>query len=437
MMKKFVYVLAGMVLVFFSSVSCNKTDEWEKIKKEVDSLKTSHPSGIVILQHSANIVKGDTATINFRTNPSNFKVTAENLYLDAVSENIYDYYKESEKKDDDVKSSVPYNKDAVNFKLASVSPAKNEAGDTLAGQWVAKIATNGDEAVKYYEEAIVSLILKYVDNQGVEQMISSDIMSMNILPTISEGLYVWKKSCYSQRILTDTITPNAYISFDANKFKKRGTGDDGEVKLYSITDNIESINAVLTQEYEGVFSIKTVMAQEENSYIEFVPNPQHKKWTELKESGDSCMIVPFVVTVSDKYLHSVSDTLYFTYFAKNTTVYSFDFKAASGTTTLFDLTDHLKECGYLKEDLMALRRLGTLNNVNCSIPGFITKFSIDKEGNVTLQVTSYTKHTPGTVYYDPDNFYAAVLTMVYPSFLMTPECKALHIRINLKATIVE
>lgn len=442
-------VLIWTAIIMFASVSCNKTDEWNKIQKEVDSLSlvtdslnkitdslnVQHPTGVVIMNCTSSLVKGDTASVVFRVNPSTFNVSLDNIILDAVSETVYDYY--DGKEESETKAVVPYNKAAVNFTIASVKPVKNEAGDTLTGEWVARIATNNDEAVKYMDEAILALDIKYNDYSGKEHLLSSEVFSMTVLPTIKEGLNMWGKSCYSydSKLIPSATTPNAYISFDANTFKKRGTDKNGVTKMYTITDNIESINATLTKDYENVFTINKNVSESANAYIEFVPNLEHKKWEELKASGDSVMIVSYVLTISDKHSHSISDTLKFTYFAKNTTEYAFTVKAEP-STQYFDLTDFLHDCGYFSEDMANIRRLSTLTSVS-SINGFLLKFSMDDEHKVILQVSTFKQLTPGTVYFDADKFFTTGLVMFYPAMKTTPECNALGFKVNLKATVIE
>lgn len=424
--KHFTIFILFLPIAFIYS-SCVKMEDIEAVKKQIDSLKQSLPSGIVLISYPESIVKGDTAAVCFRVNPSEVIPTLENIHLDGFQERVFEYY-DSNKKDADTKAQVPYYNDSHNFKIISIEPGLNEAKDTLKGEWVARVISTVDSSANCFVKAKLALVMSFKDFAGKEQTVSSGIMDFTMVPTISEGINPWYQSRYSYKLISQDIIPSAFISIDVNHYK---TANNEQIS-YSLTEEIDSIRAELDPAYKGVFTVIPVVREEKNAFLEFVPNSYHSKWVELENSKDSTMTVPGKVIITDSHNHTAEISFTFVYYALNTLVVPMEI---STSPTIFDITEELKKCGFYFDEYSNNRR-ASMNAASKTGDPFYNSIKFDRENKKGEYTIMYLEKPDAGEYYDPEEEFSRFSVSIMPGLNYTSHT-ALEIKIVPKITVVE
>lgn len=290
-MKK-VTVLVGMFMsLCFAISSCVQNDDYED---DIDRLKQPVLSGLVLVSaDTVTVFKGDEFEIRFRTNPSGVILDKENLELDLISANTYKVFTETN--DENVRAS--YVTPASHYEFISLSPDRNDAGDILEGQWVAKIRTRGEDNFMSYDQLM--LVASYIDALGVRRQVSGAECVVHILPTIEEGIYIYSPKtqnfrahnhadkgiclgstgdCIPYLIMFD---PRAYKNekgknwyYDLTFIHSMEASIDGEVLLTDETD----------KEKTGLFTLNVKKLYKGVVFLQ--PNPAHATWNDFENSEE-------------------------------------------------------------------------------------------------------------------------------------------------------
>ena len=127
-------------LLMLCGLAACSDDDW---KDDVAALQEPTPTSIVIMDNAGGtVVKGNRFQVRFRVNPSGTQLTKDNVELDVQNSDTYFLYEEEG--NNAAKTRASYVEPSDYYALESVEPDKNEAGETLDGQWIATIQTQGE-----------------------------------------------------------------------------------------------------------------------------------------------------------------------------------------------------------------------------------------------------------------------------------------------------
>lgn len=143
----------------------------QKMKDDIDTLKNSIPTGIVLLKSEIEVQNGSAIQIPFRINPSNYVPKLDDLSLDVIASQI---------------TRAAYGTSIPEFTLTDLQPDKNTQGDVLDGQWLATIQVAEGA---YYTDAKIALVLSYVDARGDSvQMTSTSVAVVNSYVKLTQDM---------------------------------------------------------------------------------------------------------------------------------------------------------------------------------------------------------------------------------------------------------
>ena len=97
---------------------------------------------MIDLAEHAFLVKGDRIKVKLRINPSGFKVTKENIELDAWYSDTYFL------EDGKSQTRASYVTPSDYYELVNIEPDKNEKDEELEGQWIALYSPKGLEIIE-------------------------------------------------------------------------------------------------------------------------------------------------------------------------------------------------------------------------------------------------------------------------------------------------
>lgn len=226
------------------------------------------PTGIIILDYSpATIVKGDRIKVKLRINPSGFKVTKENIELDAWYSDTYFL------EDGKSQTRASYVTPSDYYELVNIEPDKNEKDEELEGQWIATIQSKGTGYYRNLSE--LSFVVNYTDMKGnIQQVSCLYSIPIETVPTVNEGVaFSYSKV---QTIYAEENTANPYIVFIDPHTYRNSQNKVWRYKWDFIThvdteQNDEELTADIASLYDG-------------HYISFMPNLNNAIWEGVKDN---------------------------------------------------------------------------------------------------------------------------------------------------------
>lgn len=290
-MKKITVLVGMFISLCFAISSCVQNDDYGD---DIARLKQPVLSGLVLVSaDTTTVFKGGEFEIRFRTNPSGVMLDKEDVELDLISTDIYKLSTET----NDATVRASYVTPASHYELISLSPDKNEAGDILEGQWVAKIKTQGEDNFMSYDHLM--LVASYTDVLGVHRQVSGAECVVHILPTIEEGMYIYSPRTQNFRIhkhgdkgicmgSTGECIPYL-VMFDPRDYRN----EKGRVWYYDLTlmHNMEASidgKVLLTDETDkektGLFTLN--VSKLYKGVILLQPNPANATWSDFETSEE-------------------------------------------------------------------------------------------------------------------------------------------------------
>lgn len=267
-------LLAGLGLL----TACSD-DDW---KDDVSALQKPTPSSIVLLDDEGGmVVKGSMFQLRFRVNPSGVTLTKDDVKLDLQNSDTY-YYVPS---DATGQTRASYVSPSDYYELLSVEPDRNEAGDTLDGQWIATIQTRGED--NFRNVADLHLVVDYVDAAGVPQEVSSPGVPLEIIPTVDEGIDFGYSKVQTYRTEKGEVNPY-YLFYDAHTYVSPSGGSWQYSWNYVNNTRVESADSVIVHAEDFY----------EKHYVTFT-SVDSKKWDPI-DSGEAKLLTDTLhVTVTD------------------------------------------------------------------------------------------------------------------------------------------
>ena len=266
------YQTALTLLVSFNMLVACSDDDW---KDDVSALQKPVPSGIVMLGDAGGtVVKGNTFQLRFRVNPSGVSLAEDDVKLDVQGSETYLLKVSDESASLQTRASYVESSDC--YELVSVEPEKNDAGETLDGQWVATVQTKGEG--NYRNVADLHLVVDYTDAAGRVQEVSSPAVPVEIIPTVDEGLDFGYSGVQTFRSSDGSVNPY-YLFCYVNTYE----APSGEEWHYSW----DYVNRVQVERPETVMAVDTTMFYDKH-YVTVTPDDLSSKWQPL-DSGEAKM----------------------------------------------------------------------------------------------------------------------------------------------------
>lgn len=349
----------------FQSALSGLESRIQSLETIVDGLRVSNiPYGLVFIDNPADtMTKGESFQMRFRINPSGVSFTKDMLLLDGISSLCF------YRKDPGTKAS--YVKSSDHFSIASLAADKNEAGNTLDGQYVLKMAAAADDAV--WDESVIAFVGAYRDHESKLQYFSTPSYPVVMMPRPAEGLNPWH---YPNATFLSTISG------------KNEAGNDYVLDtlgvVYYALDGIDFVNnekkmsrryhagyikdAVFTPD-EGYPPVHTRLDTEEH-YVAFYPDTtENDIWRAFQEKEEvTHQDVKGTLTLTDRWGATASYTISMAWFnainlVQKVTVKSSELDKSNPIVTI-DMTDAFKQAGYdasLINDQMRVRSLDVYN----------------------------------------------------------------------------
>ena len=263
------YQTALTLLVSFNMLVACSDDDW---KDDVSALQKPVPSGIVMLGDAGGtVVKGNTFQLRFRVNPSGVFLAEDDVKLDVQGSETYLLKVSDESASLQTRASYVESSDC--YELVSVEPEKNDAGETLDGQWVATVQTKGEG--NYRNVADLHLVVDYTDAAGKVQEVSSPAVPVEIIPTVDEGLDFGYSGVQTFRSSDGSVNPY-YLFCYVNTYE----APSGEEWHYSW----DYVNRVQVERSETVMAVDTTMFYDKH-YVTVTPDDLSSKWQPLDRRG--------------------------------------------------------------------------------------------------------------------------------------------------------
>lgn len=425
------YQTALTLLVSFNMLVACSDDDW---KDDVSALQKPVPSGIVMLGDAGGtVVKGNTFQLHFRVNPSGVSLAEDDVKLDVQGSETYLLKVSDESASLQTRASYVESSDC--YELVSVEPEKNDAGETLDGQWVATVQTKGEG--NYRNVADLHLVVDYTDAAGRVQEVSSPAVPVEIIPTVDEGLDFGYSGVQTFRSSDGSVNPY-YLFCYVNTYE----APSGEEWHYSW----DYVNRVQVERPETVMAVDTTMFYDKH-YVTVTPDDLSSKWQpldsgEAKMASDTASVRLVDVGGTEKTLR-----LPLTY-APSAITLDIELPASeinaafdAGTKVYdCDLSGALRECGFTEDMLSRLLRFSVSPVVHISareLPARAKLNGLDKDNfSPVLSFTFWRKVTPGFVS-EEGKFYIDLAVGSVPQGVDSELLYPIVMRINLNISVTD
>lgn len=297
MTKKTKHILKSTLLFVvslstsLSLASCSDDD------KNVEVAESPiNPAGIILMSHPSEVVNGDTAEVLFRLNPSNANLTKEQLSVDCVRANVFTL-------EDDTpttKTRASYVQSTPNYTLVDLKKDILN-GDSLEGQWVAKILVKTDKNI--FDKSLLALVANYKDNNGKVANISSDPFNMDLVPTPEDGITAWAPTLYTDSATKGKLTPYYYFARE-NMYKN----SNGDYLVYDMSKRIRSVKFTLgTLDNDSTTTKQETESAQTNGrtcYVySYLPNADQEPFSKLLAGEMGSYSEKAILTLTDQYGH--------------------------------------------------------------------------------------------------------------------------------------
>ena len=336
--RRFVNYMGGLLCALPLLSACDN-DDW---KDEVDALKDPVPQGIVWLMDDVTTVNGGEFEIRFRVNPSGATLTAENFQLDVADETVYRLQTEETA----AQTKASYVTTPAHYQLLSVTPDVNADGETLDGQWLATIGVQADADV--WLETKLTLVASYTDVAGNTELVSSDVLDVEMLPRATDGLNIWHPLAQTYRGHSTGNVLDNYLFLDMQSF----VAEDGRVKQYTAETCLAGTPLMVMDEATAQ-RIQTENVIADNSYIKLTP--AGTDWTDFEAEEDATYDFRATLNLTDITGTDYEVPVEYTIYRRNELVLSLPVNTTDRNYS-FDVADELASLGYSSENFNALRR---------------------------------------------------------------------------------
>lgn len=296
-------IIAGLCFLatmFIASCSSDSNDDLPQPQPPT-------PSGLVLLDTEFHVVKGDSFNVRFRINPSGIDLKKEDLELDFIENQTYTSYRPES--GEALPTKISYVTPSDYYECTGLEPDKNATGDTLDGQWVLTVHTQGD--ANFMNRSTIHLVMHYTDATGVNRLItSSNAIEAQIYPRVDEGIILgYSKGQTYRGASTDSILPYPVL-LDVQCYKNEAN----EFWWY----NRELISQMEFTVDEASQSLFTVTPSTDTSFVSFSPTSD-PKWDEFEKASDQSLSTPAHIKLVDTSGYTLEKQIDLTYYKANIT----------------------------------------------------------------------------------------------------------------------
>ena len=344
-------------LLMLCGLAACSDDDW---KDDVAALQEPTPTSIVIMDNAGGtVVKGNRFQVRFRVNPSGTQLTKDNVELDVQNSDTYFLYEEEG--NNAAKTRASYVEPSDYYALESVEPDKNEAGETLDGQWIATIQTQGE--ANFRNVANLHFVINYTDAAGTPRRISSDAVPVEIVPTVDEGIrfeYAKVQSLYY--VQNNEVKTNPYALFDDINAYRNAQGMEWHYNRNYVTEIKTALDKdVLQADTTAFYS---------GGYMQYIPVTNAELWTSVTNGTAKKASTDVQVTLIDFGGTTKTLDLPVTY-CYNILTLDIPMSASEinavyetpGYMFEYDLSEALSEYGITPDAFALLSRFSPMNNV--------------------------------------------------------------------------
>lgn len=310
-----------------------------------------YPAGIVMMAHPSEVVNGDTAEVLFRLNPSLATLTQEQLAIDCVYSNIYTLKEEEQDSTSDTRAS--YVQNSSNYTLVGLQQ-ETQQGDTLQGQWRAKILVKTDKNI--FDKSTLALVATYKDKDGKENQVSSDPFNMDLVPTPDDGVKAWAPTLYtdSTKINGNQEKATAYYWIAEENMYQNASG---AYVVYDMDKRIRSVRHSL-----GTLDNDTTTTEQETQTVDisgkklrlysFLPDATKEPFCDLLIGKQNSYTAPSILTLTDKTGHEAFKSVnsHYSHFRRIELEVDCPKQLKAGETYSIDLEKTLADFGYSAEE---------------------------------------------------------------------------------------
>lgn len=265
------------------------------------------PSGLVLLDTEFHVVKGDSFKVRFRVNPSGIDLKKEDLELDFIKSQTYTPYRPES--GEVLPTKISYVTPSDYYECTYLEPDKSTSGDTLDGQWVMTIHTQGD--ANFMNCSTIHLVMQYTDATGVNRLItSSNAIEAQIYPRIDEGIVIgYSKGQTYRGASSDSILPYPVL-LDVQCYKN----ETNEYWWYN-RELISQMEFTVDEASQSMFS---VTPSTDTSFVSFTPTSD-PKWDEFEKASDLSLSTPVHIKLVDTSGYTLEKQIDLTYYKANIT----------------------------------------------------------------------------------------------------------------------
>ena len=348
-------------LLMLCGLAACSDDDW---KDDVAALQEPTPTSIVIMDNAGGtVVKGNRFQVRFRVNPSGTQLTKDNVELDVQNSDTYFLYEEEG--NNAAKTRASYVEPSDYYALESVEPDKNEAGETLDGQWIATIQTQGE--ANFRNVANLHFVINYTDAAGTPRRISSDAVPVEIVPTVDEGIrfeYAKVQSLYYAQ--NNEVKTNPYALFNDVNVYRNAQGKEWYYNRYYVTEIKTALDKDILQADTSTFYSE--------NHMKYIPVTNAEPWASVTNGTAKKASTDVQVTLIDFGGTTKTLDLPVTYcynkLTLDITMSASEINAAYETSDYYlfkyDLSETLSEYGITPDAFALLSRFSSTNAVTGS-----------------------------------------------------------------------
>lgn len=289
-----------LTVMFLSSCASDSNDDLPQPQPPT-------PSGLVLLDTEYHVVKGDTFKVRFRINPSGIDLKQEDLKLDFTESQTYTPY--TPESGEALPTKISYVTPSDFYACTALEPDKNAAGDTLDGQWVLTIRTQGED--NFMNLSTIHLVMQYTDATGATRLItSSNAIEAQIYPRIDEGILIgYSKGQTYRGASKDSVLPYPVL-LDVQCYK-----NEADEYWWYNRELITEMEFTVDTASQNLF---TITPSADTSFVFFTPTSD-PSWEAFEIGSESALSTPARIKLVDTSGYALEQQFNLTYYKANIT----------------------------------------------------------------------------------------------------------------------